>query len=59
MEDLLLGGANLQELTGRTVTELITRSRQLIQQEEFSQARDLLRQALQVDFHERTKLGGC
>jgi eukaryotic-like serine/threonine-protein kinase len=51
MEDLLLDLEPIcKSLQAETVAELIAQSRQLIQQEEFSQARDLLRQALQVDF---------
>src|SRR5882762_4753005 len=51
MEDLLLDLEPIcKSLQAETVAELITKSRQHIQQEEFSEARDLLRQALQVDF---------
>jgi len=51
MEDLLLDLEPIcKSLQAETVAQLIAKSRELIQQEEFSQARDLLRQALQVDF---------
>ena len=51
MEDLLIDLEPIcKNLQAETVIELIAQSRQLIQQEQFSQARDLLRQALQVDF---------
>src|ERR1700687_1645216 len=51
MEDLLVDLEPIcKSLQAETVAELIVQSRQLIQQEDFSQARNLLRQALQVDF---------
>jgi predicted Ser/Thr protein kinase len=51
MEDLLLDLEPIcKRLQAETVADLIAQSRQLVQQEEFSQARDLLRQALQLDF---------
>ncbi len=51
MEDLLLDLEPIcKGLQAETVAELIAQSRELIQQEEFSQARDLLRQVQKLDF---------
>src|ERR1700680_1751609 len=51
MEDLFLDLEPIcKGLQAEAVSELIAQSRQLIQQEEYSQARDLLRQAQKLDF---------
>ncbi len=50
MEDLLLELDPIcKSLQSATVSELLARSRQLTEQRDYSEARDLLRQALQVD----------
>jgi Protein kinase domain len=50
MEDLLLALEPIcNRLQAEAVTEILERSGQLIEQEEFAQAHDLLHQALQVD----------
>jgi serine/threonine-protein kinase len=51
MEDLILDLEPIcKSLQAESVAELIVQSRELIQQEEFSQARDLLRQVQKSDF---------
>ena len=55
MEDLLLDLEPIcRMLQAETVAELITQSRALIDQEEFSQARDILRQVQKLDFGNTT-----
>jgi eukaryotic-like serine/threonine-protein kinase len=55
MEDLLLDLEPIcRMLQAETVAELIAQSRALIEQEEFSQARDILRQVQQLDFGNTT-----
>jgi len=50
MEDLLIElGPICKSLQGASVTEMVAQSRELVQQGDFSQARDVLRQALQFD----------
>src|SRR5262249_545702 len=50
MEDVLLALDPIYKiLQAGTVNDLVAQSRQLVEQQEYTQARDILRQALQVD----------